>query len=101
MRVVPRDFLEVSPQRIGGGAFFISRPEHFSSAHGARRHSVTEDQQAKLKMQARMFDMGHAPKERVVNRVFEKVGAEPVSDEKLNEVIADEHTGDDIQELYG
>ena len=62
---------------------------------------MTEDQQAKLKMQARMFDMGHAPRERVVNRVFEKVGAEPVTDEKLREVIADEHTQDDIQELYG
>lgn len=62
---------------------------------------MTDNQQAKLKMQARMFDMGHAPRERVVNRVFEKVGSDPVTDERLNEVIADEHTGDDIQELYG
>jgi hypothetical protein len=57
----------------------------------------------KLKLQARMFDMGHAPKERVANRVFEKVnrdGKTP-TDERLHEILADEHTREDIQEIYG
>jgi hypothetical protein len=64
---------------------------------------VTETEQDRMKIQARMFDMGHAPKERVVNRVFEKVerGDAAPSDEKLHELLADEKTHDDIQELYG
>jgi hypothetical protein len=50
-----------------------------------------------------MFDLGHAPKERVANRVFEKVsrdGKTP-TDERLHEILADEHTQEDIQEIYG
>jgi hypothetical protein len=64
---------------------------------------MTETEQQKRKMQARMFDMGHVPKERVVNRVFNRVEdpeAMP-SDEKLQELLADEKTHDDIQDLYG
>jgi hypothetical protein len=64
---------------------------------------VTEKKKDRMKLQARMFDMGHAPKERVVNRVFDKVDRddkEP-SDERLHEILADEHTREDIQDLYG
>ncbi|HEY8739528.1 MAG TPA: hypothetical protein VIN56_02910 [Candidatus Dormibacteraeota bacterium] len=64
---------------------------------------MTDKQQEQLKLQARMFDMGHAPKERVVNRVFNKVEGDdkPPTDEKLHELIADENTREDIQDLYG
>ncbi|HXA42442.1 MAG TPA: hypothetical protein VNV65_05945 [Candidatus Solibacter sp.] len=64
---------------------------------------MTEKKREKLKLQARMFDLGHAPKERVANRVFEKVsrdGKTP-SDERLHEILADERTREDIQEIYG
>ncbi|MDP9326119.1 MAG: hypothetical protein M3O87_06250 [Candidatus Dormibacteraeota bacterium] len=64
---------------------------------------MTEKKKAKMKLQARMFDMGHAPKERVVNRVLDKVDRdqkEP-SDERLHEILADEHTHEDIQNIYG
>jgi len=63
---------------------------------------MTEKRKERMKLQARMFDMGHAPKERVVNRVLHKVDRdkqEP-SDERLNELLADEHTHEDIQDLY-
>ena len=60
------------------------------------------EREAKMRMQAKMFDMGHAPKERVVNRVFNQVGPDGVnSEERLREALADEHTQDQIQELYG
>ncbi|HEV3232557.1 MAG TPA: hypothetical protein VG245_09935 [Candidatus Dormibacteraeota bacterium] len=59
------------------------------------------EKEAKMKMQAKLFDMGHAPKERVVNRVFNQVGAEgEATEERLHEVLADENTHDAIQELY-
>ena len=64
---------------------------------------MTEKTKEKLKLQARMFDLGHAPKERVANRIFEKVnrdGKTP-TDERLHEILADEHTQEDIQEIYG
>jgi hypothetical protein len=64
---------------------------------------MTETKKERLKLQARMFDLGHAPKERVANRVFEKVsrdGKTP-TDERLHEILADEHTQEDIQEIYG
>jgi hypothetical protein len=63
---------------------------------------VTEKTKQKMKLQARMFDMGQQPKERVVNRVLHKVGDknEP-SDERLREILADEHTREDIQDIYG
>jgi hypothetical protein len=62
---------------------------------------VTEEQKRKkMKIQARMFDMGHAPKERVVNRVVHRVGEKTPTDEKLREILADEHTREDIQDLY-
>jgi hypothetical protein len=56
-----------------------------------------------LRLQARMFDMGHAPKERVVNRVLQKIDRDrkAPSDERLHEILADEHTREDIQDLYG
>ena len=62
---------------------------------------MTEEQAKKMKIQARMFDMGQAPKERVVNRVVHRVSEDRPSDEKLRELLADEHTQDDIQNLYG
>ena len=64
---------------------------------------MTEDQKQKMKIQARMFDMGQAPKERVVNRVFNKVSASGVepTDEKLREALADEQAHEHIQDLYG
>ena len=64
---------------------------------------MTEKQTEQLRLQARMFDMGHAPKERVVNRVFHKVEREsnPPSDERLREMLADENTRENIQDLYG
>ena len=62
---------------------------------------MTEEQAKKMKIQARMFDMGHAPRERVVNRVVHRVKDERPSDETLRELLADEHTQDDIQNLYG
>ena len=63
---------------------------------------MTEEQRKKMRIQARMFDMGHAPKERVVNRVVQRVGAEEqMSDERLREALADENTHEDIQNLYG
>ena len=64
---------------------------------------MTEKQEKKMKLQARMFDMGQAPKERVVNRVVAKVerDASAPSDERLREILADEHTHEDIQDLYG
>jgi hypothetical protein len=64
---------------------------------------MTEDTKKKMKLQARMFDMGHAPKERVVNRVINKVERDEnsPSDEKLREMLADEDTREDIQNLYG
>jgi hypothetical protein len=63
---------------------------------------MTEKRKERMKLQARMFDMGHAPKERVVNRVLHKVDRdkqEP-TDERLKELLADEHTHEDIQDLY-
>ena len=64
---------------------------------------MTDKQQEQLKLQARMWDMGHAPKERVVNRVLNQVekDAKPPTDEKLHELLADENTHEDIQDLYG
>jgi hypothetical protein len=64
---------------------------------------VTKETKDKMKLQARMFDMGHAPKERIVNRVVRKVehDQQEPSDEKLQEMLADEHTKEDIQNLYG
>jgi hypothetical protein len=64
---------------------------------------LTDKQQEHLRLQARMFDMGHAPKERVVNRVLNKVEGDekPPTDERLHEMIADENTREDIQDLYG
>jgi hypothetical protein len=65
--------------------------------------AASQGKKDRLKLQARMFDMGHAPKERVANRVFEKVnrdGKTP-TDERLHEILADEHTREDIQEIYG
>ena len=61
---------------------------------------MTEEQARKMKIQARMFDMGQAPKERVVNRVVNRVGEDRPTDERLREVLADEHTQDDIQTVY-
>jgi hypothetical protein len=80
-------------------AFLFFRPPD----GGQRRLPVTEDQKQKMKIQARMFDMGQSPKERVVNRVFNKVvasGVEP-TDEKLREALADEQAHEHIQDLYG
>jgi hypothetical protein len=55
-----------------------------------------------MRMQAKLFDMGHRPKERVVNRVFAQVGPDGVgSEERLHAALADENTHDQIQELYG
>ena len=64
---------------------------------------MTDKQQEQLRLQARMWDMGQAPKERVVNRVFNKVEKDekPPTDEKLHELLADEATHEDIQDLYG
>ncbi|MHB8507603.1 MAG: hypothetical protein ACYDGR_03015 [Candidatus Dormibacteria bacterium] len=62
---------------------------------------MTEEQQEKLAMQARMFDLGHTPEERVVNRVYAAVKAGRVSKDELREAIADESTSEAIQELYG
>ena len=64
---------------------------------------MTKEKKDKMKLQARMFDMGHAPKERVVNRVVDKVERdekEP-TDERLHEMLADENTKEDIQKIYG
>ncbi|MFN2465098.1 MAG: hypothetical protein ABR598_02395 [Candidatus Dormibacteria bacterium] len=64
---------------------------------------MTDKEEEQLELQARMFDMGHAPKERVVNRVLNKIEGDPQppSDERLHEIIADEKTTEDIQDLYG
>jgi len=63
---------------------------------------VTEEQRRKMKIQARMFDLGHAPKERVVNRVVNRVKADDQpTDERIREALADENTHEDIQNLYG
>ena len=64
---------------------------------------MTKEKKERMKLQARMFDMGHAPTERVVNRVLDKVDRdekEP-TDERLHELLADEHTKEDIQSIYG
>ena len=63
---------------------------------------MTEKTKQKMRLQARMFDMGQRPKERVVNRVMHKVGdkSDP-TDERLHEMLADEHTQEDIQNIYG
>jgi hypothetical protein len=64
---------------------------------------MTEKKKQRMKLQARMFDLGHAPNERVVNRVLDKVDRdqqEP-TDERLKELLADEHTKEDIQSIYG
>jgi hypothetical protein len=68
-----------------------------------RRWQMTDKQQEQLELQARMWDMGQAPKERVVNRVLHKVEQEqaPPTDEKLHELLADESTGENIQDIYG
>jgi hypothetical protein len=74
-----------------------------AATEGAPPGAAASGKSEKLKLQARMFDMGHAPKERVANRVFEKVnrdGKTP-TDERLHEILADEHTREDIQEIYG
>ncbi len=64
---------------------------------------MTDKEAEQLEIQARMFDMGHAPAERVVKRVLNKVEQEdaPPSDEKLHELIADEKTHENIEDLYG
>lgn len=63
---------------------------------------MTEEQRRKMKIQARMFDLGHAPKERVVNRVVNRVKADDQpTDERIREALADENTHEDIQNLYG
>jgi hypothetical protein len=64
---------------------------------------MTEKQKEQLKLRTRMWDLGHAPKERVINRVFEKASKEEgqPSDERLHELLADENTREDIQDIYG
>lgn len=64
---------------------------------------MTDKSKEQMKLQARIWDMGQAPKERVVNRVFNKVQKDdkPVTDEKLHELLADESTKENIQDLYG
>ena len=60
------------------------------------------EQEAKMRMRAKLFDMGHHPKERVVERVFNRVGVDGAgSEDRLHEALADEHTRDQIQDLYG
>jgi hypothetical protein len=89
---------EVRRARRGAPSQAEVQDEVTPAARGASSHA-----KEKLKLQARMFDMGHAPKERVANRVFEKVnrdGKAP-TDERLHEILADEHTREDIQEIYG
>ncbi len=61
---------------------------------------MTEQQKEKMRLQARMFDMGHAPKERVVNRVMKRAGETAPTDDRLHEMLADEKTQDEIQDLY-
>ncbi len=70
---------------------------------GTTKKKAAQAKEEELRLQARMFDMGHAPKERVVNRVFHKVEKDdaPVSDEKLHELLADENTRENIQDIYG
>jgi hypothetical protein len=67
------------------------------------KKKATRAKEEELRLQARMFDMGHAPKERVVNRVLQKIDRDrkAPSDERLHEILADEHTREDIQDLYG
>jgi hypothetical protein len=67
------------------------------------KKKATRAREEELRLQARMFDMGHAPKERVVNRVLQKIDRDrkAPSDERLHEILADEHTREDIQDLYG
>jgi hypothetical protein len=68
-----------------------------------KKQQTAQTRKEQLQIQARLFDMGHAPKERVVNRVLHKVDrdAKAPSDERLKEILADEHTREDIQDLYG
>jgi hypothetical protein len=70
---------------------------------GAEKKKATRAKEEELRLQARMFDMGHAPKERVVNRVLQKIDRDrkAPTDERLHEILADEHTREDIQDLYG
>ena len=76
-----------------------------TEATGEKRKQKEPAQTKKeqLQIQARLFDLGHAPKQRVVNRVLHKVDrdAKAPSDERLHEILADEHTREDIQDLYG
>ena len=67
------------------------------------KKKATRAKEEELRLQARMFDMGHAPKERVVNRVLQKIDRDrkALTDERLHEILADEHTREDIQDLYG
>ena len=68
-----------------------------------RPKQPAQTKKEQLQIQARLFDLGHAPKQRVVNRVLHKVDrdAKAPSDERLHEILADEHTREDIQDLYG
>jgi hypothetical protein len=70
---------------------------------GTEKKKATRAKEEELRLQARMFDMGHAPKERVVNRVLQKIDRDrkAPTDERLHEILADEHTREDIQDLYG
>jgi hypothetical protein len=67
------------------------------------KKKAAQTRKEQLQIQARLFDLGHAPKERVVNRVLHKVDrdAKAPTDERLHEILADEHTREDIQDLYG
>ena len=71
------------------------------AAENKKKSAQTKKEQ--LQIQARLFDLGHAPKQRVVNRVLQKVDrdAKAPTDERLHEILADEHTREDIQDLYG
>lgn len=96
--------VEVS-SRAGTGLFLFPLPGQEGRPKDKTKEviaTVTEEQKKKMKIQARMFDMGHAPKERVVNRVVHRVARdEQPSDERLREALADENTHEDIQNLYG
>jgi hypothetical protein len=67
------------------------------------KKKAAQTRKEQLQIQARLFDLGHAPTERVVNRVLHKVDrdAKAPTDERLHEILADEHTREDIQDLYG
>jgi hypothetical protein len=63
---------------------------------------VSEKKKRRLELQGRMIDLGHTPKEKVVNHILNKVekSEKHPTDAELHEMISDADTRENIQNIY-